>query len=297
MYDVIIIGAGPAGLNSALYSSRAGLKTLVLEKTFVGGQAATTYEVDNYIGVEKCDGATLAMKMEAQAKSFGAEIKYEDVLDINIEEKRIKTGKNEYKAKAIILAMGANPRTLGLENESRLRGRGVSYCATCDGNFFKNKTACVVGGGDTALEDALYLSALCKKVYLIHRRDKFRAVNHLCEKVGKNSKIELIMDSTVEKINGEDLMESIIVKNVKTNEETKIETDALFVAIGTKPNSEIVKGKIDMDNGGYIITDENMQTSKEGIFAAGDIRQKVLRQIITAASDGAIAANSVVALK
>lgn len=294
MYDIIIIGAGPAGLNAALYASRAGKKTLVLEKTFAGGQAATTYEVDNYIGVEKCDGATLAMKMASQATSFGAEIKYEDVLDINIEEKRIKTQKNEYKSKAIILSMGANPKKLGLENEDKLRGRGVSYCATCDGNFFKEKIACVVGGGDTALEDAIYLSALCKKVYLIHRRNSFRAVSLLINKVEENSKIECIFDSTVEKINGDNIMESIVVKNVKTNEETKIDTNALFVAIGTSPNTDIVKDKITLDENGYIITDENMKTSADGVFAAGDIRQKTLRQIITAASDGAVAANSAV---
>jgi len=294
MYDIIIIGAGPAGLNAALYASRAGKKTLVLEKTFAGGQAATTYEVDNYIGVEKCDGAALAMKMASQATSLGAKIKYEDVLDINIEEKRIKTQKNEYKSKAIILSMGANPKKLGLENEDKLRGRGVSYCATCDGNFFKEKIACVVGGGDTALEDAIYLSALCKKVYLIHRRNSFRAVSLLINKVEENSKIECIFDSTVEKINGDNIMESIVVKNVKTNEETKIDTNALFVAIGTSPNTDIVKDKITLDENGYIITDENMKTSADGVFAAGDIRQKTLRQIITAASDGAVAANSAV---
>ena len=294
MYDIIIIGAGPAGLNAALYASRAGKKTLVLEKTFAGGQAATTYEVDNYIGVDKCDGATLSMKMLSHATLFGAEIKYEDVLDINIEEKRIKTTKNEYKAKAIILSMGANPRKIGLENEDKLRGRGVSYCATCDGNFFKDKTACVVGGGDTALEDAIYLSALCKKVYLIHRRNSFRAVSFLINKVAENSKIECIFDSTVEKINGDSHLESIVIKNVNTDEETLIDTNALFVAIGTLPNTDIVKNKINLDENGYILTDNNMKTNKDGIYAAGDIIKKPLRQIITAASDGAVAANSAV---
>ncbi len=294
MYDVIIIGAGPAGLNSALYASRAGLKALVLEKMFAGGQAATTYEVDNYIGIEKTDGATLAMNMEKQAKMFGAEVKYEDVLEIDTVQKRVKTAKNEYKAKAIILAMGANSRRLGIENEDRLRGRGVSYCATCDGNFFKGKTACVVGGGDVALEDAIYLSALCKKVYLIHRRNEFRAVKSLCDKVYANSIVELIMDSEVIKIHGNEVVEGITVKNVKTNEETKIDTDALFVAIGNVPNTDVVKGKVELDKSGYIITDENMKTDKDGIFAAGDIRQKSLRQIITAAADGAIAANSAI---
>lgn len=294
MYDIIIIGAGPAGLNAALYASRAGKKTLVLEKTFAGGQAATTYEVDNYIGVDKTDGATLSMKMLSHALLFGAEIKYEDVLDINIEEKRIKTAKNEYKAKAIILSMGANPKKLGLENEDKFRGRGVSYCATCDGNFFKDKTVCVVGGGDTALEDAIYLSALCKKVYLIHRRNSFRAVSFLINKVEQNSKIECIFDSTVEKINGDNVLESIIIKNVVTNEETKLDTNALFVAIGTLPNTDIVKDKINLNENGYIITDSNMKTNTDGIYAAGDIREKSLRQIITAASDGAVAANSAV---
>lgn len=294
MYDIIIIGAGPAGLNSALYASRAGLKALVLEKMFAGGQAATTFEVDNYIGVEKTDGATLAMQMEKQAKSFGAEIKYEDVLEIDVDNKRVKTAKNEYKTKAIILAMGANSRKLGIENEERLRGRGVSYCATCDGNFFKGKTVCVAGGGDTALEDAIYLSALCKKVYLIHRRNEFRAVKSLCDRVNENSIVEKIMESEVVKIHGDDVVNGITIKNSKTNEETKIDADALFIAIGNIPNTELVKGKVKLDDFGYIITDENMKTDKDGIFAAGDIRKKILRQIITAASDGAIAANSAI---
>lgn len=291
-YDVIIIGAGPAGLNAALYSARAGLKTLILEKMFAGGQAATTSEVDNFIGTGKIGGAELCMRMEKQAKSFGAEIKYEDVTSLDSAKKEVSTKKNTYGAKAIILAMGASPRKLGIDGEEKYRGRGVSYCATCDGGFFKDKTACVIGGGDTAAEDALYLSNICKKVYIIHRRDKFRAAASITEKLYKNEKIEIVLNTVPEKISGGGTVENLTVKNVKTGEKTDILTDAVFVAVGNIPSSSLAVGTLKTDENGYIIVDKNMRTSEKNIYAAGDVCQKTLRQIITACADGAVAATS-----
>lgn len=291
-YDVVIIGAGPAGLNAALYSARAGLKTLVLERLFAGGQAATTSEVDNFIGTGKIGGAALCMQMEKQAKSFGAEVKYEDVLSLDTSEKKIVTKKNTYLARAVIIATGASPRKIGIDGEEKFRGRGVSYCATCDGGFFKDKTVCVIGGGDTAAEDALYLSNICKKVYVIHRRDKFRAAAKTVEKLYNNSKIEIVLNTVAEKINGGDFVNSVSVKNVASGEKREISTDAVFVAAGNIPSNALFKGMIKTDENGYIIVDKNMRTDKENIYAAGDVCQKPLRQIITACADGAVAASS-----
>lgn len=291
-YDVVIIGAGPAGLNAALYSARAGLKTLVLERLFAGGQAATTSEVDNFIGTGKIGGAALCMQMEKQAKSFGAEVKYEDVLSLDTSEKKIVTKKNTYLARAVIIATGASPRKIGIDGEEKFRGRGVSYCATCDGGFFKDKTVCVIGGGDTAAEDALYLSNICKKVYVIHRRDKFRAAAKTVEKLYNNSKIEIVLNTVAEKINGGDFVNSVSVKNVASGEKREISTDAVFVAAGNIPSNALFKGTIKTDENGYIIVDKNMRTDKENIYAAGDVCQKPLRQIITACADGAVAASS-----
>lgn len=291
-YDIVIIGAGPAGLNAALYSARAGLKTLVLERLFAGGQAATTSEVDNFIGTGKIGGAALCMQMEKQAKSFGAEVKYEDVLSLDTSEKKIVTKKNTYLARAVIIATGASPRKIGIDGEEKFRGRGVSYCATCDGGFFKDKTVCVIGGGDTAAEDALYLSNICKKVYVIHRRDKFRAAAKTVEKLYNNSKIEIVLNTVAEKINGGDFVNSVSVKNVASGEKREISTDAVFVAAGNIPSNALFKGMIKTDENGYIIVDKNMRTDKENIYAAGDVCQKPLRQIITACADGAVAASS-----
>lgn len=291
-YDVVIIGAGPAGLNAALYSARAGLKTLVLERLFAGGQAATTSEVDNFIGTGKIGGAALCMQMEKQAKSFGAEVKYEDVLSLDTSEKKIVTKKNTYLARAVIIATGASPRKIGIDGEEKFRGRGVSYCATCDGGFFKDKTVCVLGGGDTAAEDALYLSNICKKVYVIHRRDKFRAAAKTVEKLYNNSKIEIVLNTVAEKINGGDFVNSVSVENVASGEKREISTDAVFVAAGNIPSNALFKGMIKTDENGYIIVDKNMRTDKENIYAAGDVCQKPLRQIITACADGAVAASS-----
>lgn len=292
MKDVIIVGGGPAGLNAALYASRAGLDTLLIEKMFVGGQAATTAFVDNYIGVGTgIGGPDLVMKMESQAKTFGAQFTYEDVLelDLNGDVKTVKTKKNEYKAKAVILAMGATPRKLGANGEERFTGRGVSYCATCDGAFYKGKDVCVIGGGDTAAEDAIFLSNLCNRVYLIHRRDSLRASKALQDAVFSKDNIEILWNTQVSEINGDDAVTSVTV----TGDTSKnIDVNGVFVAVGTVPSSELVYGKVELNENKYIITDEKMRTNIPGVFAAGDIVEKPLRQIITAASDGAIAAYS-----
>lgn len=290
MKDVIIIGGGPAGLNAALYASRAGLDTLLIEKMFVGGQAATTAFVDNFIGVGTgIGGPDLVMKMESQAKAFGAVISYEDVLHLDLDDdvKTVKTKKNEYKAKAVILAMGATPRKLGVSGEEKYTGRGVSYCATCDGAFYRGKDVCVIGGGDTAAEDAIFLSNLCNKVYLIHRRDSLRASKALQDAVFSKENIEMLWNTHVTEINGDDAVTSIMVAG---DTSTSIDVSGVFVAVGTVPTSELVYDKVELNDNQYIITDEKMHTNVEGVFAAGDIVEKPLRQIITAASDGAIAA-------
>lgn len=299
MYDTIIIGGGPAGLNAALYALRGGLKTLLIEKLFCGGQAATTYEVENYIGFpEPISGPELVMNMEKHAKRFGLNIVNDSVtkLELDGDVKKVVCSKEEFLAKTIIICTGASPRTLGLPNEDALRGCGVSYCATCDGAFYRQKTVAVVGGGDTALEDALFLANFCKNVYLIHRRDTFRGAKILADKVLANEKITPIYDSVVESINTDDdgLVSSLSLSNVKTNAKTNIDVNGMFVAVGTVASNSLFIDMIECDDAGYIVTDETMKTNIDGVFAAGDIRKKPLRQIITAAADGAVAANSAI---
>lgn len=298
MYDIIIIGGGPAGLNAALYATRGGMKTLLIEKLFCGGQASTTYEVENYIGFPSpISGPELMMEMEKHAKQFGAEIIYDTVNEVQLDNKTktVVCSNNSYECKAVIICTGASPRTLGLENEDALRGSGVSYCATCDGAFYRQKNVAVVGGGDTALEDALFLANFCKKVYLVHRRDSFRASKVLVDKALDNNKIIPIYDSVITKINTEEnTVVSLTIENNKTNKSKLIEINGLFVAVGTKPENVLFKNILDCDDNGYIFTDETMQTNIPGVYAAGDIRRKPLRQIITAAADGAIAANSAI---
>ena len=294
-FDVIIIGAGPAGLTAALYCGRANLKTLILESTGAGGQLNYTFEVDNYPGFFG-KGAELAEKMRAQALKFGGVFSSEKVLEIKLLQgniKSVKTRKNDYRAKAVIIATGASPRLLGADGEDRLKGMGVSYCATCDGAFFKDKTVLVAGGGNTAFQDALYLSKFCKAVYLVHRRDSFRASASLVEKVKNNSKIILKTNETIEKIQGETNVKSVVLKHTLSSRISVIDTSAVFVAAGRLPNSAIVSDILKLDENGYIVTDENMRTSESGIYAVGDVRKTPLRQIITAAADGAIAANDI----
>ncbi len=294
MHDLIIVGGGPAGLNAALYAARGGIDAILFEKMFAGGQMVNTSELDNYIGFPDGIGAVeLAMNMETQAKNVGATIIYEEIIEmqLNGKIKRVITAKQSYEAKTIILCMGAQPRMLGVDGEERLRGKGVSYCATCDGALYKDKSVAVVGGGDTALEDALFLARYCERVYLIHRRDSFRGAKILADKVLECPNVELILNSVVDKIEGEDAVEKMALRNAETGELTELAVSGIFIAVGTKPNTGLVKGQLQLDNG-YIDAAEDTKTSEAGVFAAGDIRKKPLRQVITAAADGAVAVYS-----
>ncbi len=295
VYDVIIVGGGPAGFTAALYSARANLKTLLIERMFSGGQMATTEVMENYPGFEDpINGIELAMRMENQAKKFGAEVLYDEVIELELKDKikTITTRKTVFNSKSVILAMGGSSRRLGLDQENRLMGRGVSYCATCDGSFYRDMTVAVIGGGDTAVEDANYLSRMCKKVYLVHRRDSLRAVKSLQDEVINNPKVEIIWDSVVEDIEGTEAVEALKIKNVKTDEISTVKIEGVFVAIGINPNTKLVEGMVNLSPSRHIITDENMNTNIPRVMACGDIREKNLRQVVTAAADGAIAAYS-----
>jgi thioredoxin reductase (NADPH) len=294
MLDVIIIGGGPAGLSSAIYCARSGLNVLLLEKSYIGGQMAIAASMENYPGFEvPINGLDLSIHMEKQAKKFGTQILNEEVIEVDLKNhiKIVKTKTSIFESKTIILCLGAFPRKLELPKEEGFRGLGVSYCAICDGAFFKDKIVAVVGGGNTAVEDAIYLSKLCHKVFLIHRGHTLTATKVLQRELFNNIvKIEFVRNSAVVNIIGDDSFEGIDIQNIKTNEITKLQTQALFVAIGNLPNTTLVEGKVLLNESSYIITDDKMQTNVSGVFAAGDIREKVLRQVITASSDGAIAA-------
>ncbi len=293
MYDVAIIGAGPAGMTAAIYATRAALSTVVLERAYSGGQMTVTSEIDNYPGFKSISGFELSAKMSEHAESLGAEIKNTDVKSINFGKDFhiIETDNGEISAKTIILALGASRRKLGVEGEERLAGSGVSYCATCDGGFFKNLDACIVGGGNTALEDALYLSKLCCKVYLIHRREDFRGYEALSRLVKQTDNIELVLSSTVKSINGNFKVESVTVKNVNDGTERTIPASACFVAVGSIPNTELINGKLELTASRHISAGEDTVTSIPGVFAAGDVREKISYQIVTACADGATAAH------
>lgn len=298
IYDVIIIGEGPAGLSAGLYAARSRLKTLILEKEKAGGQIVTTDEVANYPGsIENATGPSLIKRMVQQAQDFGAEMKFDTVKEVELEGKIkvIKGEKDEYQAKAVIIATGAKPKKIGCPGELELTGRGVSYCATCDAAFFEDLEVFVVGGGDSAVEEALYLTKFARKVTIIHRRDQLRAAKSIQEKAFANEKIHFMWNTVVKEIKGDGIVESMVVENVKTGEVTEIFADeedgtfGIFVFIGLVPTTELFEGKLEMENG-YIITDEDMRTNIPGVFAAGDCRKKSLRQVVTAAADGAIAA-------
>ena len=291
LYDIIIIGAGPAGLTSAIYAKRANKNVLVLEAKNYGGQIINTLDIENYPANEHISGFDFATNLYNQAKNLGAEIKYEKVVDINNlgKEKEVITTKNTYKAKTIIIATGSENRKLGLPNEDEFTSKGISYCATCDGAFYKEKTVAVVGGGNTALEDALYLADLASKVYLIHRRDEFRGEETTVNLLKEKDNVEFIYNSNVTKLNTKDRLESIEVTSNDGKTRT-IEVDALFIAIGRIPENQNFAKLINLDNAGYIISNEYCHTNVEGIFVAGDNRVKELRQLVTATSDGAIAA-------
>ena len=289
MYDVIIIGAGPAGLTSALYLLRANKKVLVLEAKSYGGQIINASNVENYPGIESISGFDFATNLYNQVVKLGGEIKFETVIRVE-EDRRVITSKNEYNSKAVIIATGAANRKLNIENEEKFIGKGISYCATCDGNFFKNKEVAVNGGGNTALEDAIYLSNLCSKVYLIHRRDEFRGEDKYVEELKNKSNVEFILNSKITSINGLDKLESITI-----NEDKEIKVDGLFIAIGQEPKNDIFSNVVDLDDKGYIITHDDVYTKTDFIYVAGDTREKELRQLTTAVSDGSIAAT--IALK
>lgn len=291
IYDTIIIGAGPAGLTAALYSARAELKTLLIDKQGPGGQAATTHLVENYPGVISVSGPDLATNMFSQVMELGVELVVEDIQNLSLtgEVKEIITDGGEYKGKTVIIATGVESRKLGVSGETEFRGRGVSYCATCDGAFFKGKRVAVIGGGDSAVEEANFLTRFVEKLYIVHRRSELRATKIVQNRAFKNPKIEFVLDSVVTDIKGENKVQSIVVENIKTKESHSIDVDGLFIYIGSNPNTKFLHGQVNLDEYGFIITNEDMETNVEGVFAAGDIRVKTLRQIVTACADGAIA--------
>ncbi|MDE7055541.1 MAG: thioredoxin-disulfide reductase [Oscillospiraceae bacterium] len=299
IYDVIILGGGPAGLTAGLYAGRSRLSTLIIEKGQDGGQIAITDEIENYPGqmVEGESGPSLIARMTGQAKKFGAERCTDAIKSVELEGevKKLVGTKGEYLAKCVIIATGAFPKPIGCENEGKFTGKGISFCATCDAAFFEDFEVYVVGGGDSAVEEAMYLTKFARKVTIIHRRDELRAAKSIQEKAFANPKIAFMWDSVVVRVDGDDLLNSMTVKNVKTGELTTVEADeedglfGLFGFIGYNPNSKLFEGMLEMENG-YIKTDDNMHTNIPGVFAAGDIRVKSLRQVVTAAADGAIAA-------
>lgn len=290
MYDVIIIGSGPAGLTAAIYARRARLETLVLEKEYIsGGQVVNTYEVDNYPGMPGIGGLELGMKFREHAEKLETEFVNAEARDILIEEKakKVVTDDAVYETRAVVIATGAAHRRLGVPGEEELSGMGVSYCATCDGAFFKDRVVAVVGGGDVAVEDALFLSRVCSKIYLIHRRDELRASKILQEKLRTCGNVEFVWDSSVTEICGEDHVDCVKVKNKKTGEITLLQVDGIFIAVGTVPNTKDFCNNLEMDADGYLVAGEDGRTNIPGVYTAGDVRTKRLRQIVTACADGA----------
>lgn len=307
MKDVIIIGAGTAGLTAAIYALRAGKSVLVLEQGTYGGQIVNTPKVENYPGIEQISGYEFASGLYRQAEKLGMEYRSEKVTDLRLEDnaeageelssasveagnKIVETTKQSYHAKAVILATGAKNRPLGVEGEAEYTGRGISYCATCDGMFFRGKKVAVVGGGNTALEDAAFLSNYCEKVYLIHRRETFRGEEKLVGELQKKDNVEFLLNKTVQALEGETTLQAVILRDKISGEESRLEISGLFVAIGQIPENEVFAKLVDLDENGYILAGEDCRTSVEGIFAAGDCRKKTVRQLTTAAADGAVAA-------
>lgn len=299
LYDVVIIGSGPAGLSAGLYAARAKMKTLILEKNKVGGQISTTNEVANYPGsIPNATGPSLTARMVEQVEEFGAERKKDTIKEVNLtgKIKVIKGEQGEYQAKTVIIASGAEPKPIGCPGEVELTGKGVSYCATCDADFFTDLEVFVVGGGDSAVEEAIYLTKFARKVTIVHRREELRAAKSIQEKAFKNPKIDFLWNTTITEIKGDGVVESVVFKNLVTNEVTEHHaheedgTFGIFVFVGYKPLSDLYQGQVNLDAVGYIPTDDNMKTNIDGVFAAGDIRVKTLRQVVTAVADGAIAA-------
>lgn len=294
IFDMIIIGGGPAGYTAALYGARAGLSTLVIERMAPGGQMGLTGDIENYPGFDEgIDGFTLGMKMQAGAEKYGATTEYTEVTSLKLdgEIKEVCTSNSVFYGRTVAIATGANPRAIGLDNEADLIGRGVHYCAHCDGRFYKDKTVVVVGGGNSAVGDALYLSRLCKKVYLVHRRDSFRASKVYDAPLRESENIELVLDSVVCELVADQRLNSVVTENLKSGEKRTIECDGIFVSIGRKPATEFLGDTLALDKAGYIIAGESCETNIPGVYAIGDVRTKALRQIVTATADGAIAAH------
>jgi len=292
LYDMIIIGGGPGGYTAALYAARAGLKTIVLEKLSAGGQMALTQQIDNYPGFEDgVDGFELGMKMQQGAERFGAETELAEVYSVNLkaDPKVLETSEGTYYAKTVVLSTGASAKDLGVEKEYELIGRGINYCAACDGMFYKGKTVVVVGGGNTAAADAMLLSRVCEKVILVHRRDTLRATKIYHEPLAKAENVEFRWNSTVVELLSDERLTGVKLKDVNTGEESIVECDGVFVSIGRKPATELVKDQLELDEGGYVVADESCRTNIPGVFAVGDVRTKVLRQVVTAVADGAMA--------
>lgn len=295
-YDIIIIGGGPAGLTAGIYGAMANKKVLILEKSYAGGQVAVINNIKNYPGFEEINGYDLSIKMKNQAKNLGVIFKTEEVVSCNLQEeiKTVITHKNTYSAKAVIIATGAYAKSLDVKNEKQFLGKGLSYCATCDGNFFKDKVVTVVGGGNTSMADCLYLSNIAKKIYLVHRRDGFRAQESSLNKVkslasGENAKIEILTNYVVTNLIGEEKLQEIEILNKLSNEKRILQTDGIFIAIGRKPDTELFASQVTLTQDGFIQTNERMQTSLKNVYAVGDVRNTTLRQIVTACSDGAVA--------
>ena len=292
VYDMIIVGGGPAGYTAALYAARAGLDTMVLERLSAGGQMALTHQIDNYPGFEEgIDGFALAEKMQKQAERFGAKSTYAEVsrLDLSAEPKVLETSEGIFRARTVVLATGANPRELGVPNEAALVGRGVAYCAACDGMFYRGKTVVVVGGGNSAAADALLLSRVAKKVILVHRRDTLRATKIYHEPLMNAENVAFRWNSTITGILQDDHVTGVRLKDVITGEESDIQCDGVFVSIGRRPATDLVKGQLELDGSGYVLADESTRTNLPGVYAVGDVRTKMVRQIVTAVADGAVA--------